>query len=86
MVAEPGSLGWSLVRHQRLRLSNVCAYFKFHFFSLLLDDHGIFKSMRVMKRIRLRLFDVRKGSGRWEEHVRDASVIFLLMQIGPCTS
>ena len=63
MIAEPESLGRSLVRHQRLRLSNVWAYFKFLGFSLLLDDHGVFQSMRVLKRIRLGLFDVPKGPG-----------------------
>ena len=30
-------------------------------FSLLLDDHGMFQSMRVLKRIHLRLFDVAKA-------------------------
>ena len=73
MVAEPESLGWSLVRHQRFQLSNVCAYFKFLGFSLLLDDHGVFQSMRVVKRIQLGLFDVRKGSGEWEGRVRDGN-------------
>ena len=69
MVAEPGSLGRSLACHQRLRLSSIWAYFKFLGFSLLLDDHGVFQSMRVVKRIQLGLFDVRKGSGEWEGRV-----------------
>ena len=63
MIAEPESLEETLVRHQRLRLSNVWAYFKFLGFSLLLDDHGVFQSMRVVKRIQLGLFDVLKGPG-----------------------
>ena len=46
-------------------------------FSLLLDDHGMFQSMRVLKRIRLRLFDVRKGPGRWEGRVRGGDDICL---------
>ena len=32
-------------------------------FSLLLDDHRVFQSMRVVKRIQLGLFDVPKGPG-----------------------
>ena len=67
MIAEPESLGRSLVRHQRLRLSNVWAYFKFLGFSLLLDDHGVFQSMRVVKRIQLGP----KAPGWLEGRVRD---------------
>ena len=33
-------------------------------FSQLLDDHGMLQSIRVMKDIRLRVFEVRKGSER----------------------
>ena len=39
-------------------------------FSQHLDDHGMFQSIRVMKDIRLRVFDVRKGSERREGRVR----------------
>ena len=64
MISEPESLVLSLVCHQRLWLSyDVWAYFKFLGFSLLLDDLGVFQSMRVMKRIQLGLFDVPKGPG-----------------------
>ena len=60
MVAEPESLGLSLVRHQRIRLpTDVCI----SEFSPLLDDHRMLQSVRVMKHIHLRLFDIRKGSG-----------------------
>ena len=60
MVAGPVSLEWSTVRHQRLRLSNVCAYF---LILALLDDHRMFQSMSVTIRIRLRIFDVAQRPG-----------------------
>ena len=72
MIAEPESLGRSLVRHQRLRL-----YVRISEFSPLLDDHGVFQSMRDMRHIYLRLFDVRKGPGRWEGRVRRGDDICL---------
>ena len=38
-------------------------YVRISEFSPLLDYHGLFQSIRVMKHIHLRLFDVRKGPG-----------------------
>ena len=52
-------------------------YVRISEFSPLLDDHGMFQSMRVMKHIHLRLFDGRKGLGRWEGRVRGGDDICL---------
>ena len=70
-----GITGASLVCHERLQLSNVCAYFKSLGFSLLLDDHGMFQSMRVVKRIQLGLFGIRRGSRRREGRIHNGDDI-----------
>ena len=69
---------------KRLQLSNVCAYFKFLVFSLLLDDHKIFQSMRVMKHIHLRFFDVRKDPGWWEGRIRYGHDICYRCRLSMC--
>ena len=50
----------------------------------VLDDHGMFQSIRVMKRIHLHLFDVRKVSVRWEGRVRDGDDIYFRCSLSMC--
>ena len=50
----------------RWYVTNACGcptYVRISELSPLLDDHGVFQSMRVVKRIQLGLFDVPKGPG-----------------------
>ena len=54
----------------------MCVFSFFSELSPLLDDHGMFHSMHVLKRIHLRPFDVRKGPGRWEGRVRYGNDIY----------
>ena len=51
-------------------------YVRISEFSTLLDDHGMFQSVRVMKDIHLHLFDVRKGPGRWEGRIHNEDDIY----------
>ena len=52
-------------------------YVRISEFSQLLDDHGMFRSIRVINDIHLHLFDVRKARGGREERVRGGDDICL---------
>ena len=59
-------------------------YVRISEFSPLLDDHGMFQSIRVMKVIRLRVFDLRKGPVRWEGLVRGGDDICYRCRLSMC--
>ena len=58
-------------------------YVRISDFSQLLDDHGMFQSMRVMKHIHLRLFDMCKGPGWREVCVRYRDDVYFKCRLVP---